>query len=184
MKIFKPRGETFLPIVVLFIIGWLAGCGTVTTESEDANGSTTTTVGGSTSVGASRTLELTTNRDTITVGDQALITVTATNSDGSIFQATPASSTDRSASDLKIIFNYSITQQAELGEDTDELILLKGTAATDTTAAVLGESASAVIDTVVLTGKEVGSAIFTAQSLDAIATLVIDVISDNQSAIN
>ncbi|MFQ5443291.1 MAG: hypothetical protein ACE5EK_01620 [Nitrospinales bacterium] len=176
MKIIKPSGGKFLPIFVILMFGWLAGCGNVTSESTSTNGSTTTTVGGSTSVGASRTLDLTTNRDTITVGDQALITVTATNTDGSNFQA-------GTTSDLKIIFNYAISQQAELGETTDELILKKGTPATATTAAIPGESASAIIDTVVITGAEVGSAIFTAQSLDAIATLVIDVISDNQSAL-
>jgi len=179
---------------MIFLMGAVSGCGSVKNEGKGGDGSMTTTVGGTSVVGGDRTINLTTNRNEIAVTDTALITVSITctssasadcitNSAGQlVFAAQPTEFQTGNGAPQKatnIIANYSISPAATLSQATDTLTLAAGTRA-DSTASppksvIPGATASEVIFSVTLTGAKTGSALFTAQSLDTIASLIVKV---------
>ncbi|MFQ5716038.1 MAG: hypothetical protein ACE5GQ_02940 [Nitrospinales bacterium] len=203
MKIEQSIWRWTMPLSILFLLILFNGCGSVQEEAKGGDGSSTTAVGGATVVGTNTTINVTTNRRQIKVGDNALITVTVScsqagaggcilNSAGQlVFAALP---TEFQTGDgapqaaLVITSNYSVTAPATLSVTTDSFTLAAGIRA-DSTATppkpvIPGSTAISIVFTVTLTGVNPGSAIFTAQSLNTIATLVIDVVGNATSVIN
>lgn len=183
-----------IALLALLMVGVVSGCGSVKEEASGGDGSETSTVGGSTVVGGDRTINITTNRDSISVGDTALITTTVScttsassncilDSGGSlVFAALP---TEFQTGDgapqaaTNITANYSISPAATISATTSTLTLAEGTRA-DSTASppasvIPGSTATAVVFTVTLTGAKTGTAIFTAQALDTIGSLLLNV---------
>ncbi|GEM_PF-2118351 len=199
----KRKSEIFRWLIFILIAasaGFYYGCGSVSNESSGGDGSSSTTVGGSTSVGNNVTLNVTSNRNSMEVGDVALInvrvsctqqvgnTACVSNTNGDFFfSASPINATDTSQSDFNIIANYTNSGQGTLSQATDTITLAAGTRADATAsppvAVVLGASTSAATFTVSVTGANPGSSVFTAQSFDAIASLVIDVFANTNSPI-
>lgn len=203
MKIEQSIWRWTIALSIAFLLILLNGCGSVREEAKGGDGSSTTAVGGATVVGTNTTLNLTTNRRQIKVGDSALITVTVScsqagsggcilNSAGQlVFAARPTefqTGNDAPQSELIITSNYSVTAPATLSVVTDSFTLAAGirgdSTVTPPKAVVPGATALSVVFTVTLTGVNPGSTIFTAQSLNTIATLVIDVVGNAVSVIN
>ncbi|MBI5427382.1 MAG: hypothetical protein HZA02_03790 [Nitrospinae bacterium] len=172
----------------------LAACGDAVKSSTTGTGSDTITVGGSSVTGEITKIDVSSNRTKIAVGDIALISIqvscskvsgTCPLTDGTgspIFAAHPITTTDTIASKLDIIANFTSSATGTVSKPTDTVTLAAGTAFAGTTAAVLGGQVKTVTFSVSLTGVKEGSAIFTAQSLNTTATLIIDVFN-NSSAI-
>lgn len=201
----KRKAEIFRWFFIILLAasaGFYYGCGSVSNESNGGDGSVSTSVGGTTVIGTNRTLNVTSNRNTIKVGDQALVTVRVSCSSSLssdciisgagnlVFAALPTEfqTTDGAAqSDLNIIANYATSAEATLSQATDTLTLAGGTRANSTasppTSVVPGNTASFVSFTVTLTGASPGSAVFTAQSLDTIASIIVDVLANTTSPI-
>ncbi len=189
----------FLIILLAASAGFYYGCGSASNEANGGDGSVSTTVGGTTAVGSSRTLNVASNRNTIKVGDQALIniSVSCSQADGSqcfsdtsgnlFFSARPVNAADSTQADLAIVANFSISGEATLSQSTSTLTLAAGTrenaTASPPVAVVTGASASFANFTATITGTSPGSAVFTAQSLDTIASIIIDVIANTTSPI-
>ena len=192
----------FFIISFAAMAGFYYGCGSVSNEGSGGDGSVSTTVGGTTVVGANRTLNLTSNRNTIKVGDQALVTVRVScsssasadciisNAGNLVFAALPTefqTGDGATQSDLNIIANYATSAESTLSQATDTFTLAAGTRADSTasppTSVVPGATASVINFTVTLTGASPGSSVFTAQSLDTIASLVVDVLANTTSPI-
>ncbi|MBI4382969.1 MAG: hypothetical protein HY579_02910 [Nitrospinae bacterium] len=172
----------------------LAACGDAVKSSTTGTGSDTITVGGSSVTGGIVKIDVSSNRTKIAVGDVALITIhiscaqvsgtcPLTDSTGSpIFAAHPITSTDTTAQKLDVIANFTSSAAGTVSKSTDTFTLAAGTAATSTTAAVLGGTVKTITFSISVTGAKEGAAIFTAQSLNTTATLIIDVFN-NSSAI-
>lgn len=189
MPTFKERWAVLAVLIAMF----LGGCGNATTSSSTTNGSTASTVGGSSVTGPIVRVDLTTNRTRIAKNDVALVTVkvTCSNVNGNcpvtsggqpIFAAHPITVTESAASPVTITANYSISSVASISQVTDTFTLPGGTAATYTdgvltTFAVLGATASEIDFAVNVTGTNAGAAILTVQVLSTMASIVIDVTS-------
>jgi hypothetical protein len=201
----KRKSEIFRWSIVMMIAalaGFYYGCGSVSNESSGGDGSSSTTVGGTTVVGTNRTLNVTSNRNTIKVGDQALVTIRVScssslssdciiNSGGNlVFAALPTefqTSDGATQSDLNIIANYATSAETTISQTTDTFTLAGGTRADSTasppSSVIPGTTASVINFTVTLTGTSTGSSVFTAQSLDSIASIVVDVLANTTSPI-
>lgn len=180
-------------VLAVLIAMFLGGCGNATTSSSTTNGSTASTVGGSSVTGPIVRIDLTTNRTRIAKNDIALVTVkiTCSNVNGNcpvtsggqpIFAAHPIAVTESAASSLTITANYSVSAAGTIPRFTDSLTLPGGSAATYTdgaltTPAILGATASEIDFAVNVTGTNAGAAILTVQSLSTVASIVIDVTS-------
>ncbi len=201
----KQKAEIFRWLLIILLAasaGFYYGCGSASNEANGGDGSISTTVGGTTVVGTNRTLNVTSNRNTIKVGDQALVTVRVScssslssdciiNSGGNlVFAALPTefqTADGATQSDVNIITNYATTNEATISQTTDTFTLAAGTRADSTasppTSVVPGSTASVINFTVTMTGANPGSAVFTAQSLDTIASIIVDVIANTTSPI-
>jgi hypothetical protein len=202
MKLKAEIFRWFLIIPLAASAGFYYGCGSVSNDANGGDGSVSTTVGGTTVVGTNRTLNITSNRNTIKVGDQALVTVRVscssslssdciTSSGGNlVFAALPTefqTGDGAAQSDLNIIANFATSGEATISQTTSTLTLATGTRADSTasppTSVVPGNTSSFVSFTVTMTGASPGSAVFTAQSLDSIASIVVDVLANTVSPI-
>jgi hypothetical protein len=198
----KRKAEIFRWFVIILLAasaGFYYGCGSVSNESNGGDGSVSTTVGGSTSVGTDVTLNVTSNRSSMKVGDLALINVEVsctaqvgnntcvTDGTNFFFSANPINSNDTSQADFSIVANYTNSGEGTLSQVTNTLTLGAGTRADATAsppvAVVVGASTSAAFFTVTVTAVSPGSSVFTAQSFDAVASLVIDVFANTTSPI-
>jgi len=185
----------FFLLALLSLCLPLTGCGS-SDGAFEGSGSSRTTVSGSTSVGGSRTLNLTANRDSIALGDTVLVNAVLTCSvvDGNqcfgtaaapFFSARPASTTDGSEADLDLVINYTVSSAGTISQTTSTFKLAKGKLEDTSTPKIefrLGASAGFISFPVTLTGVQTGKAIVTAQSLDAVSSIIIDVF-DGKSVI-
>lgn len=197
MKINKATRHWMAPLFILFLLWLVNGCGSSTTVSQvtqDNSISATTASVGTAVVGNNIKVSLSTNRSEINVGDQLLITVSIncndaggdciTNSSGNlVFAAKPTEfqgGNTAPQSALIISANYVITTEATIAPITDSFTLAAGTPADSNASPVVslapGETTEKVVFTVTLTGAKKGTAIFSAQSFDTIASLFIDVV--------
>jgi len=201
----KRKAEIFRWLLIVLLAasaGFYYGCGSVSNDANGGDGSVSTTVGGTTVVGTNRTLNVTSNRNSIKIGDQALITIRVScssslssdcivSSGGNLVLAalpTEFQTGDGAAqSDLSIIANFATSAEATLSQTTSTLTLATGTRADSTasppTSVIPGNTTSFASFTVTLTGASPGSAVFTAQSLDTIASIVVDVLANTTSPI-
>lgn len=99
-----------------------------------------------------------------------------------VFAARPTEFDTTAASPQKstsVTANYSISPAATISQNTNTLTLAEGTravpSASPPVATIPGETTREVIFSVTLTGAETGSAIFTAQSQDTVASLIVKV---------
>lgn len=194
MNICRSTRHWGIALLLFFLTGTVFGCGSVSDEATGIDGSAVSTVGGTTVVGGDRTINLTTNRNSIAVGDTALVTLTLScstatslnciqNSGGElVFAALPTEfqtgdGAPQQATEINV--NYSITPAATLSATSSVFTLAAGTRADSTaspaTSVIPGNTATEIVFSITLTGARTGTAILTAQALDTIATLLLKV---------
>lgn len=204
----KVRSKTTLLISALLIaVSLLAylGCGSAKDAAQSQSGSSSITVGGSSTTGSLVKVALSSNRSTINVGDQAQITVNVScattggisggacirNSSGTlVFAASPnefQTGNDAPQTSLTVNSTYTVSSAGTLSTSSSSLTLAAGTRANSTASPAVslipGATSSNIIFSFTLTGAKTGSAIVTASVLDTIASVVVDVISGSSSLI-
>lgn len=197
MRTFKLMGATLAVFLATFLAA--GGCGS--NKNSSGNGSTASTVGGTSVTGDLVKVDLTTNSTKINKGGAALVNVHITCSRISavcpitdsnsvpVFSATPINSTDTSANSLTITATYSINAPATISPSSGTITLAAGTGAiaaagnTPAVLAKLGATTPSVDFPVTVTGVSTGSAILTIQVYSTIASIVIDVAASVNSVL-
>lgn len=208
MRIEKIIRYRWIALAIAVLALWaFQGCGSAKQESSGGDGSSSSTVSGSTSSGGIATINVTTNRNSIKVGDTALVEIIVTcsketaqicikNSSGTIVfyaQPTEFQTADFSAEQraLDIPISYSTSKEFVVGDSsgataqggTSTITLSAGTRSSSTASVGPGQTLQKAVFSLHIRGNSVGSGIFTVQSFDAIASLTIDVFKAATSAI-